>query len=64
MIRSICCMMRLVERVLQLFVSVSISILNNCIENGVPVPNEGTKDGDCVWEYEILGLWSIGNISY
>lgn len=32
------------------------------VENGVPSPKDGKLDGECVWEYELLGLWSIGMI--
>ena len=31
------------------------------IDGKVPVAPLGYKqDGECIWEYEILGLWSIG----
>lgn len=34
------------------------------LEKGVPVhPDWFPKDGDCIWRYEIDGLWSSSNLS-
>ena len=31
------------------------------VDGNVPVTPTGYQpDGECIWEYEILGLWSIG----
>lgn len=51
----------MVNIIISTFLCVSICIMNNYVENGIPVPELDQKeDGDCIWEYDILGLWSIG----
>lgn len=52
---------QLVKSIIQTFLSVSLYVVDDCIENGIPVPEmDQNVDGDCIWEYDILGLWSIG----
>lgn len=61
---SFSCIKILEERLLPTSVSVELCYIHHFFREWNSVPKKDQKqDGECIWEYEILGLWSTG-ISY